>query len=104
MLRVEFKFLKRRCTAWRHITTIAARETILRAQSLVWPRLKSADFVTVLSNSVFTIFRILISSAEFMLYSLFSESPWNSESVQIPYKIINDSLWAKLTCLCYTIY
>ncbi len=43
-------------------------------------------------------FGILISSAEFMLYGLFSESPWNSESVQIPYKVINDSLWAKLTC------
>ncbi len=40
MLRVEFKFLKRRCTVWRHTTTVAARETILHAQSLVWPRLK----------------------------------------------------------------
>ncbi len=36
-----------------------------------------------------------------LLYGLFSESPWNSESVQIPYKIINDSLWAKLTCFPY---
>ncbi len=26
---------------------------------------------------------------------------WNSESVQIPYEIINDSLWAKLTCFPY---
>ncbi len=33
-----------------------------------------------------------------LLYGLFSESPWNSESVQIPYKIINDLFWAKLTC------
>ncbi len=39
ILRVEFKFLKRRCTAWRHITTVEARETISHAQSLVWPRL-----------------------------------------------------------------
>ncbi len=29
---------------------------------------------------------------------MFSESPWNSESVQIPYKIINYPLWAKSTC------
>ncbi len=36
-----------------------------------------------------------------LLYGLFGESPWNSESVQIPYKIINDSLWAKLTCFPY---
>ncbi len=36
-----------------------------------------------------------------LLYGLFSESPWNSESVQNPYKIINDSLWAKLTCFPY---
>ncbi len=27
---------------------------------------------------------------------------WNSESVQIPYTIINYSLWAKLTCFPYT--
>ncbi len=33
-----------------------------------------------------------------LLYGLFSESPWNSESVQIPYKIINDFFWAKVTC------
>ncbi len=33
-----------------------------------------------------------------LLYGLFSESPWNRESAQIPYKIINDSLLAKLTC------
>ncbi len=36
-----------------------------------------------------------------LLYGLFSESPWNSESVQIPYKIINGSFWAKLTCFPY---
>ncbi len=36
-----------------------------------------------------------------LLYGLFGESPWNSESGQIPYKIINDSLWAKLTCFPY---
>ncbi len=36
-----------------------------------------------------------------LLYGLFGESPWNSESVQIPYKIVNDSLWAKLTCFPY---
>ncbi len=36
-----------------------------------------------------------------LLYGLFCESPWNSESVQIPFKIINDSLWAKLTCFPY---
>ncbi len=33
-----------------------------------------------------------------LLYGLFSESPWNSESVQIPYKIINDFFCAKVTC------
>ncbi len=32
---VEFRFLKRCCRAWRHITTIAASH----AQSLVWPQL-----------------------------------------------------------------
>ena len=29
------------------------------------------------------------------------EQPWNSDSVQIPFKILNDSLWAKLTCFPY---
>ncbi len=30
-----------------------------------------------------------------------AEETLKSESVQIPYKIINDSLWAKLTCFPY---
>ncbi len=30
-----------------------------------------------------------------------SDQPWNRELVQIPYKIINYSLWAKLTCFSY---
>ncbi len=34
----------------------------------------TADLVTVLFNSVFTIFWILISSAELMLYGSFKES------------------------------
>lgn len=32
------------------------------------------------------------------------EQPWNSDSVQIPFKILNDSLWAKLTCFPYIYY
>ncbi len=42
-----------------------------------------------------------VQKARSVNHSRLSDQLWNSESVQIPYKIFNYSLWAKLTCFPY---
>ncbi len=51
----------------------------------------SADLVTVLLNSVISIFWILISSAELMLYGSFSESLPNQRSA-VKQRVCSNSL------------